>query len=512
MRLLRLPLEESVLGQVVGGIVAGILAIILVNGFSMVVGELIPKNLAISRPLPTARMVAPLQRGFTSALRPLIVAFNGSANKLLRSFGVEPREELSGGRSPQELAALVRRSAEVGTLDESTATLLTNSIEFTELTAVDVMTDRLRLVVVRREESAADVVDLARRTGHSRFPVIGDSSDDIVGLVHLRRAIGVPYERRSDVPAAALMVEAPRVPETVHLGPLLVELRELGLQMAVVVDEYGGTSGVVTLEDVVEELVGDVADEHDRRRASTTRSADGSWLLPGVLRPDELAEVTGLHVPADGPYETLGGLLMSELGRIPTHRRRDRRRPGPAPGRGHGGPPRRAGARARGRDRRRGRVMSSTVALVLGALLLAANAFFVGAEFAIISARRSAIEPLAREGDRRAKTVLWAMENVSLMLACAQLGITVCSTSLGVVAEPAIAHLIEGPLHALGRQREPHAPDLVRRRARDRRLPARRARRDGAQEPRRRRTRPRGPALRPSAGLGRARRAPVIAR
>jgi len=318
VRLLRLPLEESALGQVIGGIVAGVLAIILVNGFSMVVGELIPKNLAISRPLPTARMVAPLQRGFTSALRPLIVAFNGSANKLLRAFGVEPREELSGGRSPQELAALVRRSAEVGTLDESTATLLTNSIEFSELTAVDVMTDRLRLVVVRREESAAEVVDLARRTGHSRFPVIGDSSDDIVGLVHLRRAIGVPYGRRADVPAAALMVEAPRVPETVHLGPLLVELRELGLQMAVVVDEYGGTSGVVTLEDVVEELVGDVADEHDRRRASTARSADGSWLLPGVLRPDELVEVTGLHVPADGPYETLGGLLMSELGRIPS--------------------------------------------------------------------------------------------------------------------------------------------------------------------------------------------------
>lgn len=316
-QLLRLPLQDSVLGQAVGGIVAAVIAIVLVNGFSMVVGELIPKNLAISRPLPTARMVAPLQRGFTSALRPLITLFNGSANALLRSVGVEPREELSGGRSPQELAALVRRSAEVGTLDESTATLLTNSIEFTDLTAVDVMTDRLRLVVVRREESAADVIDVSRRTGHSRFPVIGDSSDDIVGLVHLRRAIAVPYERRSEVPAAALMVDAPRVPETVHLGPLLVELREQGLQMAVVVDEYGGTSGVVTLEDVVEELVGDVADEHDRRRASTARAADGSWLLPGVLRPDELVEVTGLHVPADGPYETLGGLLMFVLGRIP---------------------------------------------------------------------------------------------------------------------------------------------------------------------------------------------------
>ncbi|WP_426594881.1 hemolysin family protein [Cellulomonas sp. McL0617] len=317
VRLLRIPLEGSALGAVVGGVVAALIAIVLVNGFSMVVGELIPKNLAISRPLATARSVAPLQRAFTSALRPLITFFNGSANALLRRVGVEPREELSGGRSPQELAALVRRSAEVGTLDESTATLLTNSIDFTELTAVDVMTDRLRLVVVSRGDSAADVIELSRRTGHSRFPVIGDDSDDIVGLVHLRRAIGVPFERRANVPAGALMVEAPQVPETVHLGPLLVGLREQGLQMAVVVDEYGGTSGVVTLEDVIEELVGDVADEHDRRRALTARTADGSWLLPGVLRPDELTEQTGLAVPGDGPYETLGGLLMFELGRIP---------------------------------------------------------------------------------------------------------------------------------------------------------------------------------------------------
>jgi len=317
VRLLRIPLADSALGEVVGGVVAALIAIVLVNGFSMIFGELIPKNLAITRPLRTARAVAPLQRAFTSALRPLITFFNGSANALLRRVGIEPREELSGGRSPQELAALVRRSAEVGTLDESTATLLTNSIDFTELTAVDVMTDRLRLVVVGRGDSAADVIALARRTGHSRFPVIGDDSDDIVGLVHLRRAISVPYERRADVPAGALMVEAPQVPETVHLGPLLVGLREQGLQMAVVVDEYGGTSGVVTLEDVVEELVGEVSDEHDRRRAPAARTADGSWLLAGVLRPDELTETTGLEVPAEGPYETLGGLLMFVLGRIP---------------------------------------------------------------------------------------------------------------------------------------------------------------------------------------------------
>lgn len=310
-------LEDSFLGRAVGGALSVLVAIVLVNGFSMLFGELVPKNFALSHPIGTARAVAPLQRAFTTALRPVIAFFNGSANALLRRVGVEPREELSGGRSPQELASLVRRSAAVGTLDESTATLLTNSIDFEELTAVDVMTDRQRMVVLRREHTAADVMTRARETGHSRFPVIGESRDDIVGVVHLRRAIGVPFERRGEVPVAALMVETPRVPETVRLGPLLVELRDLGLQMAVVVDEYGGTSGVVTLEDVVEELVGDVADEHDRRRATSARRADGSWALPGLLRPDELTEVTGLTVPDDGPYETLGGLVMAALGRVP---------------------------------------------------------------------------------------------------------------------------------------------------------------------------------------------------
>ncbi|MBW0253631.1 MULTISPECIES: hemolysin family protein [unclassified Cellulomonas] len=315
--LLAEPLRGSFLGPAIGGAVALVVTLVLVNGFSMLFGELVPKNFAISRPLGTARWVAPLQAGFTSALRPLITLFNSSANALLRRMGVEPREELSGGRSPQELAALVKRSAQQGTLDESTATLLTNSIEFTDLTAVDVMTDRQRVVTLRRADTAADVVRLSRETGHSRFPVIGDDSDDVVGLVHLRRAIGVPYERRDEVPAAALMIDAPRVPETVHLGPLLVELREHGMQMAVVVDEYGGTSGVVTLEDVVEELVGDVADEHDRRRTAASRRADGAWVVSGLLRPDELTETTGLVVPEDGPYETLGGLVMAALGRVP---------------------------------------------------------------------------------------------------------------------------------------------------------------------------------------------------
>ena len=311
------PLESTALSATVAGVLAVTVSLLLVNFFSMLFGELIPKNYALSRPLPTARQVVPVQRVFTRLLRPVIAALNGSANAILRRVGVEPKEELSGARSAPELAALVRRSAQVGTLDVSTARLITNAVELDELTAVDVMTDRMRVAVVTREDTANEVIELARRTGHSRFPVIDASRDDIVGLVHLRRAVAVPRERRDHVPAVALMDEAPRVPETVRLGPLLVELRSFGMQMAVVVDEYGGTSGVVTLEDVVEELVGEVSDEHDARRAGALLASDGSWVVPGLLRPDELEERTTLRVPEGPDYETLGGLVMARLGRVP---------------------------------------------------------------------------------------------------------------------------------------------------------------------------------------------------
>ncbi|HIZ36522.1 MAG TPA: hemolysin family protein [Candidatus Ruania gallistercoris] len=296
--------------------IAVLASLVTVNTFSMLFGELVPKNWAIADPMRVARVVVGPQHAFTTALRPVISVLNGSANKILRLAGVEPREELGGGRSATELAALVRHSAKAGTLERSTALLLTRSIGFGELTAQDVMTDRMRMRTVRRDAMAAELVELARSTGHSRFPVIEASPDEVVGIVQLRRAIGVPHDRRGEVPVGALMDEAPQVPETARLAPLLVSLRN-GLQMAVVVDEFGGTSGVVTLEDVVEELVGDVADEHDRRRRDVRAGGEESWLVPGTIRPDELVLRTGLRVPDEAPYETLGGLVMTVLGRMP---------------------------------------------------------------------------------------------------------------------------------------------------------------------------------------------------
>jgi CBS domain containing-hemolysin-like protein len=292
------------------------IGIVFATLLSMIIGELVPKNFALALPLKTARIVVPFQLAFTMVFRPAVALLNNSANALLRLIGIEPKEELSGARTAEELSSLVRRSALEGTLEVDTATLLNRTLLFASHDASDAMTPRPRIVSVKRDETAATVLGLARSTGHSRFPVIDDDIDDIVGLVHVKQAVSIPRDRRAEVPVTAIMTETIRVPETMPLDVLLGELRGRGYQMAVVMDEYGGTAGVVTLEDLVEELVGELVDEHDRTRAGVVHSR-GDTTFPGMLRPDELADQAGIAVPEDGPYETVAGFVMSELGRLP---------------------------------------------------------------------------------------------------------------------------------------------------------------------------------------------------
>jgi CBS domain containing-hemolysin-like protein len=194
--------------------------------------------------------------------------------------------------------------------------LLTKTLALSQLAAADVMTPRPRMHSLNREANLNDLIALTNTTGHSRFPVTDGSTDDVVGIVHVKQSAGVPREKRADVRVASIMSEPLRVPETMRLETLMVELRAKGLQLAIVVDEYGGTAGIATLEDLVEELVGELADEHDRAKSGVTRGANSSVLFPGMIRPDELREMA-IKVPDDGAYETVAGFIMSSLGRIP---------------------------------------------------------------------------------------------------------------------------------------------------------------------------------------------------
>jgi CBS domain containing-hemolysin-like protein len=293
------------------------LAILVATTLSMVFGEMVPKNVAIARPLPTARAVSGYHRRFSQVFRWLISATNNSANWVVRRLGIEPQEELRSARSPDELGSIVRSSAEHGTLDESTAELMDKSLRFGERTAEELMTPRVRVESLSADASVLDLLDLARRSGFSRFPVHSGDLDDVRGVVHVKQAFGVPAERRETTTVGSLARPVPTVPETLDGDSLLNRLRASGLQLALVVDEYGGTAGIVSLEDVVEEIIGDVRDEHDRRETAAVRPLDrDSWLISGLLRSDELEEATGFEMP-EGEYETVAGLVLADLGRIP---------------------------------------------------------------------------------------------------------------------------------------------------------------------------------------------------
>jgi CBS domain containing-hemolysin-like protein len=315
--LVREPLEGAgVPAAAVGPVAVGI-GLFLATAATMVFGELVPKNFAIARPMATAKGTQAFQRGFTRAMRLPIRVLNGSANAIVRRLGMEPQEELRSARTSTELASLIRRSAKQGTLDTETADLMERSVSFGRRTAGEIMTPRVHMDSVDLDAPATAVVELARATGHSRFPVVSRENDNVVGAVHVKNAVAVDFDERRSTRVRAIMVEPTVVPETLRLDPLLALLRGEGFQMAVVVDEYGGTAGVVTLEDVVEEIVGDIADEHDPLGSRIRRRRDGSWSVSGLLRPDEVASATGVALPEHEDYDTVAGLFLQTLGRMP---------------------------------------------------------------------------------------------------------------------------------------------------------------------------------------------------
>lgn len=296
--------------------IGAVIGIFIATVFSMVIGELVPKNFALALPLGTAKVVVPFQALFTTVFKPVILLFNNTANKIIRSFGIDPKEELSGARSAEELSSLVRRSALEGVLDLDHAALLHRTLRFSDHSTDDVMTPRVRMATVGLDDSAEQVIELASATGYSRFPVIGRDSDDVRGVIHVKQAFAISLGERGTVCASDLMVEPLRVPESMGVDTLLLLLRQQGLQVAIVSDEHGGTAGIVTLEDLVEEIVGELEDEHDRARVGVVRTGR-SLTFDASLRPDELRDRTGVKVPDGEEYDTVAGFVTDQLDRMP---------------------------------------------------------------------------------------------------------------------------------------------------------------------------------------------------
>jgi CBS domain containing-hemolysin-like protein len=280
--------------------------------FSMLFGELVPKNAALARPMPLVRASA-------GPLRTFATTFSWR-------IGVEPHEELATARSPEELGLLAAISARAGAIPADTAVLLRRTIRFGDKRAAEAMTPRVDVSALRSDASVADLLTAAHDTGFSRFPIFEGTLDHVTGVAAVTDALGVMPEMRATTSVATIASEPLFVPDSLDLDGVLAVLNGSRTPLAIVVDEYGGTDGVVTAEDLVEELVGEIADEHDPRTAGddapadhlTVPGGDGPVIVDGVLREDELVEQTGFTLPP-GPYETLAGFLMAELGHIPVN-------------------------------------------------------------------------------------------------------------------------------------------------------------------------------------------------
>ena len=287
-----------------------VLALAIATAAQLVFGELVPKNLAITYPYPTSVRVGVPMVAVNNVLSPIIRVLNAAANWTVRRLGIEPREELQGVRSLEELELIIRASGEGGELTDEELALLTRSITFTENLTSDVMVPRVRVVGLPDDSTVADLRHVAIESGHSRFPIYGTDLDHILGVAHVKDTFRVLPEQRAHVPVSDYMRPALVIPESQPIDTVLVELRTRGSGMAVVTDEYGGTAGIVTSEDLLEELLGEIEDEYD----SVAEEGGPTDVLSGLLHRHEVQELTGFEWP-EGRYETLGGLVTAELGR-----------------------------------------------------------------------------------------------------------------------------------------------------------------------------------------------------
>ncbi len=310
------PALNGALGSSSDG-VSFVLAFVIATVLQMVFGELVPKSLATSSPLVSAKALSRPTVIYAAFAGPVVAFLDGLAGAVTRRLGFEPASEIESTPDREELEQIIKSSGEEGTLDAGEVQLLTRSIRLADKSADDAMVPRVEIESVSCGASVDELARVAVKTGHSRFPVTAGDLDTIVGVVHVKSVHAVEIGRRAETTVEQVMADVLAVPETKDLDELLVELRERGGQLAVVIDEHGGTAGIITLEDILEEIVGEIDDEHDEAPTSLTRvESRGSTIVPASLHHDEILDAVGFEMP-DGDFETVAGLILDRLGHIP---------------------------------------------------------------------------------------------------------------------------------------------------------------------------------------------------
>ena len=297
--------------------VAVIMAFTVITFLHVVLGEVVPKTLAIFHPEQVARWLVNPLRIFTRMGGPLIWGINESANGLLRVLGVRLPSEGERVHTPQEIMMLVRRSRAMGKVEHDEQAMISGVFELTRTVAREVMTPRPDIVAVPEDVSFDDLITTTGRSGHSRLPVYKENLDNVVGIILVKDLLSrAAAGDVADFKVSQIMREPYFVPDTKSVDDLLAELRRMKIHMAIVVDEFGGTDGLVTLEDLIEEIVGEIYDEHDVARPLFQEAPGGEPLIDGGVPLDEVNEQLGLALPQED-YDTLGGFILGELGYVP---------------------------------------------------------------------------------------------------------------------------------------------------------------------------------------------------
>jgi putative hemolysin len=293
-----------------------ILITLVLSYFTLVLGELVPKRLAQHSPEKVARLVCPVVSAIKTLLKPIIWVLTKSTNICLRICGIDPNAK-NDGVTEDEIRLMVDIGEESGTIDESAGEMIDNIFEFDNNTARSIMTRAIDVVTISADADDDEIFAILRESAYSRYPVCGNDLNDIVGILYAKDYYLDRLSKNDNKPLVELLRPAHFVPETVKCDVLFRDMQENNCHIAVAVDEFGAVSGILTLEDLVEEIVGNIYDEYDEEESDVVKIGENKWRVAGSAELSGLVDEIGFEISEDADFSTLGGLIMNELSEIP---------------------------------------------------------------------------------------------------------------------------------------------------------------------------------------------------